>query len=269
MKPYLSIIIPVYNERDNFLAGRLEDTFSYLKRQTFSWELIFVDDGSTDDSKKLLDQLVKKDKRIRLVSIEHGGKMKAVSNGAKAANGEILLFADFDQSTPIHFLDNFLERHKEGADIVIGIRGKGPDRMKVDSWYRKLRSKSFLYLAKLVISSNIEDYFCGFKSFTMSASEAVFRNLKATKIEKMQGAYMGAWDVEALFVAQKLKFKIAQEPVDWYKIKSLRLNVIKEPLLIISELLKIRLLDIRGEYSNLLKDEKALLSKKTPNNRNF
>lgn len=251
MKPFLSVVIPVYNEKENFMSGRLGTTLQFLKLQKYSWELLFVDDGSTDNSKRLLEKLAKRNKNIKVLTIPHGGKMKAVYAGAMKARGKYILFADFDQSTPIHYVDNFLIRHKRGADIVIGLRGYGPDHIKHDSLYRKFRSLVFLYLAKALILWEIEDYFCGFKSFTKESVDYVFRNLKASNFEKMQGAYMGAWDVEALFIAKRAGFKIAQEPVDWYKIKSIKLDVIKEPLLILLELFKIRWFAFKGEYSRM------------------
>ncbi|MBI2008168.1 glycosyltransferase [Candidatus Amesbacteria bacterium] len=242
-KPYLSVVIPAYNESVNFRNGVLDEPLEYLRRQKYTWELIFVDDGSTDDTYKLLSGLA--GKNIKVLQIPHCGKAVAVTTGMLAASGKIILFTDFDQSTPLHQIDKFLEAHKSGADVVIGVR----TATQKDTLVRKLRSWAFITLVQVVAIPDIKDSQCGFKSFTQAAAQNIFNNLKVCPSKKIvTGGYMGAFDVEALFLARKFGFEIAQIEVYWIKYLSDRLNIWKEPLQMAIDTLQIRIYDILGKY---------------------
>src|SRR3989344_3995459 len=97
--PFLSVVIPAYNEAENFRAGVLNEPLKYLRSQKYSWQLIFVDDGSTDETFKLLSGLAAKEKNVKVMRISHGGKAAAVTAGVLKADGQYILFTDFDQST--------------------------------------------------------------------------------------------------------------------------------------------------------------------------
>lgn len=248
MGTYLSVVIPAYNEADNFKSGVLNAPLKYLQNQKYSWELLCVDDGSTDDTLKLLQNFARKDKRIKVISIPHGGKARPVTAGILAASGEIVLFTDFDQSTPLPQVAKFISAHRSGADVVIGVRSQ----TEKDSWVRKMRSWVFLTLVQTVALPGIRDSQCGFKSFTRPAAQKVFSRLAVSLPEgRITGGYMGAFDVEVLFLARKFGFKIAQLPVDWIKYPSNRLNVWKEPLKMALDTSKIRLWDILGKYGQV------------------
>ena len=197
-KSYLSVVIPAYNEAGNLKNGVLNEPLEYLRKQKYSWDLIFVDDGSTDDTYKLLAGLT--DKHIRVLRIPHGGKAAAVTAGVLAAKGDYVLFTDFDQSTPINQLDKFLEAHKSGADIVTGIRAK----TEHDTLFRKIRSWVYVTLVQVVVLPGLKDSQCGFKSFTHTASQKIFSNLLISlPTGEIKGPYMGAWEVEVFFLAKK------------------------------------------------------------------
>jgi glycosyltransferase involved in cell wall biosynthesis len=101
MKPKLSIIIPNYNEHANIEAGVIEEVNQYLKKVKFTYEVIISDDGSTDGSLKLIEQKSRLYRNFRTINNVHGGKAAAILSGIKAAKGEIILFTDMDQSTPL------------------------------------------------------------------------------------------------------------------------------------------------------------------------
>lgn len=248
MTPYLTVVIPAYNESQNFNQGVLSEILPFLKAQSFSWELIFVNDGSTDDTKVLLQQFADNNPHTRVITIHHGGKSAAVRAGVIDAKGEIVLFTDFDQSTPIKFCLDFISAHKKGSDVVIGVRG-GARSNKSDSLLATIRSKVFLILVQTVALPGIKDSQCGFKSFTKNAATKIFTSLKVCRQTKVSGGYMGAFDVEVLFLARKFGFSIAQLPVSWVRMPSNRLNIWKEPLMMLRDTFKIRLYDILGKYA--------------------
>lgn len=249
MKPYLSVIIPAYNEAINIHDGLLEPAFAYLKKQTYPWEVIFVNDGSTDKTLELLHRLAQKNKNVSVLDISHGGKATAVRKGMLAAKGDFVLFTDLDQSTPLSQVEKFLKAHQEGAQVVIGVRGEGTF-LKNDTFFRKIRSKVFVTLVQIVAVPGIRDSQCGFKSFRHDAARRVFSSLKVCVGGKITGGYMGAFDVEALFLSKKFGYKISQVPVDWIKVASEKLDPVGEPIKMAIDTFKIRLFDIFGLYKS-------------------
>lgn len=247
-RPYLSIVIPAYNEAENFKRGLLKPAFQYLQKVKYSYEVIFVNDGSTDATGRLLTGFCRARKNCRLLIIPHGGKAAAVTAGMLAAKGEYLLFTDFDQSTPLDQVAKFLEAHANGYDVVIGDRNVTTMKNKL---LRRLRSWAFVALVQVVLLPGIRDSQCGFKSFKNNVARKVFTNLKVTKTGKVTGGYMGAFDVEALFLAKKLGCRIAQVPVEWMKVEGTRLNPVTEPIKMAIDTFRVRLFDILGRYNDL------------------
>lgn len=240
----LSVVIPAYNEATNFKAGALNSVVKFLTKQKYAWEVLLVNDESTDQTKELLTAFCHQNPNFKLMTIAHGGKSAAVTAGVLSALGEIILFSDFDQSTPIQEVAKFIAAHQSGADVAIGVRAQTTD----DTWIRKIRSKAFLTLVQIVALPGIQDSQCGFKSFTRPAAKKVFSSLKVSQARKVTGGYMGAFDVEVLFLARKFGYRIDQVPVEWKKILSEKLNVWKEPFQMASDTLKIRIYDILGKY---------------------
>lgn len=243
----LSVVIPAYNEAGNFRAGRLKPAIDFLAQQKYSWEVVFVNDGSTDDTKKLLAGFCKSHKSYRLLDIPHGGKAAAVTAGMLAARGEIVLFTDFDQSTPLREVEKFLAVHDKGSDVVISDRNVVTMKNKL---LRRFRSRVFVKLVQVVLVPGIRDSQCGFKSFTQKTARRIFSSLQATKTGRVTGGYMGAFDVEALYLAKKFGYKISQVPVEWEKVEGVRLNPVTEPLKMVRDVFKVRLFDLLGRYNN-------------------
>ena len=183
-------------------------------------------------------------------TIKHGGKAAAVTAGIYKATGEIILMTDFDQSTPISQVEKFIAAHKKGCHLVIGSRG-GKFKTEKDTFFRRFRGWVWVIIVQLILSLGITDTQCGFKSFTKLTAKRLFKNLKVTNIGKVVGGYMGAWDIEVLFLAKKTGYKIAEIPVRWVKISGKHLNPWKEPLMMIKDALKIRIFDLRGKYQNI------------------
>ena len=183
-----------------------------------------------------------------MLKILHGGKAAAVMAGVLAAKGDYILFTDFDQSTPLHQVEKFLAAHKSGADVIIGVR----TQTQKDTLVRQVRSWGFVTLVQIVAIPGIKDSQCGFKSFTRVAAQKIFRNFKVCLPKKtVTGGYMGAFDVEALFLARKFNYKIVQVEVSWIKYPGDRLNIWKEPVQMAIDTLRIRLYDILGKYDQI------------------
>jgi len=244
-KPYLSIVIPSYNEKENFLQGTLERVADYLEKQTFSWEVILVDDGSIDGTLTLLSKFIQSHPRFKLMPIKHGGKFKAVAKGIEVAKGEIILFTDFDQSTPIREFEKMKKAFNKGADLVIGDRVKG--KRVGDPLFRYVRSRIFNFLVQCLLLPGISDTQCGFKAFKATCGKDLFSSLLVSKEPHVKGGYMGAFDVELLYLAKKKGYKIVSVPVEWVYAKSGRLSFV-EPFWMFLDILKIRIFDILGKY---------------------
>lgn len=237
MKPYLSVIIPAYNEEGNIKKGAPDEVLDYLRKQKYQWEVIFVDDGSIDKTAKLLAQFEKKDKRIHLIKNPHQGKAGTVITGMLTANGEIVLFTDMDQATPINQIEKLFP-YFEKYDVVIGSR-KG---RKGAPLLRKLMAFGFVLLRNILLGLPFSDTQCGFKAFKYGVVQKVFPNLKIHgKRETIQGAAVTAgFDIEVLYLAKKLGFKIAEIPVLWEYKGTGRVNAIRDSLAGIKGILAIK-----------------------------
>jgi len=146
--PYLSVVVPCYNESENLRRGVLDEMHAYLCRQDYAYEVVVSDDGSTDDSLALVRDSIAAKPAFRLVENAHGGKPSAVWGGIQAARGEIVLFTDMDQSTPIDQVARLLPRFAEGSDVVIGSRGYGRRDFPL---YRRLGSAIFRAFRRLLL----------------------------------------------------------------------------------------------------------------------
>lgn len=249
MKPYLSVIIPCYNEEKNLKRGVLRQVERYLERQAYPSEVIISDDGSTDESEKLVGKFVQYHSRFRLLKNKHAGKPFAVKAGLERARGEIVLFTDMDQSTPIREIEKLLPFFDQGFEVVIGSRGK--ERKDVP-WYRLITTWGFLTIRRVMLLRKIADTQCGFKAFKRAAIKKTFPHLAIfKKAKEVRGWRVSAYDVELLFVAQKLGFRIKEVMVDWQDRDisvSKKRNFIKESWEMLKEILRVRINDILGRY---------------------
>ena len=246
---YLSVVIPCYNEEKNLKRGVLDEIEKYLKKQDFSSEVIISDDGSTDGSLKFLDKYIKYHPRFKLLRNRHAGKPYALKAGLKSVKGEIILFTDMDQSAPITELRKLLPYFKENYKVVIGSRGLTRKNFPL---YRQLASVIFRFLRQGLLLREIVDTQCGFKAFEREVAREIFSKLTIFKEEKkVKGWRVTAYDVEALFIAKKLSFRIKEVPVNWEDkdvARGKQKNFIKESWEMFTEILRVRLNDLKGKY---------------------
>jgi glycosyltransferase involved in cell wall biosynthesis len=248
MQPFLSIVIPAYNEIDNLNKGVLDAADFYLKTKKYDWEVIIVDDGSTDGSAEKISDWIKSHPGWSLIKNPHQGKAATVKTGIMKTKGGCILFTDFDQATPLSEVEKLTPFIKKGYQIAIGSREvKGSERLD-EPWYRHLMGKVFNFAVQTIAIGGIHDTQCGFKLFTNQAAKDLFNSLMVygNGIEKQ--AFTGAFDVELLYIAQKRGYKIAEVPVSWRHIKTNRVNPIRDSIRMFLDVLRIRITDLSGGY---------------------
>ena len=207
MKPYLSIIIPSYNEEKR-LPRAIPQIVAHVAPKG-AFEIIVVDDGSRDGTARVTEELAKQYPHVRLISYQpNRGKGSAVRIGMLAAEGRYVLFTDADQSTPITELDKLLVKlERDGCDIAIASRRlPGAEVVTGQTRCRRLASRLFWLAVRMLALRGVADTQCGFKCMTRDAAQKIFPRVKTdTPI----------FDVEMLIVAAREGFRVAEVPVRW------------------------------------------------------
>ncbi|MFA5932945.1 MAG: glycosyltransferase [Microgenomates group bacterium] len=242
----LTVVIPAFNEADNLKKGALESVYQYLKNQKYSYEVLIVDDGSLDATVTLVESVIKNMPGFRIVKNSHGGKAITVMSGLLMSNGEIALFTDMDQATPIDQIEKLLPKFEEGFDIVIGSRHGREGAPAI----RKLMGWGFSVLRKLILGLPFADTQCGFKAFNKKSIQLIFPELlERWKKTGTSGAAVNAgFDVETLFIARKKGLKIAEVPVDWRHVGTERVQAVRDSLEALKDMARIKINDIQGKY---------------------
>jgi len=247
--PYLSIVIPAYNEEKR-LPGNLEKVMDYLLAQSYSAEVVVVDDGSADGTVVALRPYVERYPQFRIIENDHRGKAYAVRTGMLAAQGDYVLFTDADLPTPLTELPKLLQLSKAGHDVVIGSReGLGARRVGEPA-YRHLMGRVFNFVVRMVALRQFQDTQCGFKLFTRDAAHDLFRRLRLygedAKIAK--GGTLTGFDVEVLYLAVKSGYRVADVPVEWHYGESSKVHPARESIRMFQDVMRVRLNDWRGKY---------------------
>lgn len=236
--PYLSLVIPAYNEALRIEAS-LQAVMSFISNQHYKCELILVDDGSTDATIQVMIQTLQKFPYTLIRHQTNLGKGAAVRNGILSARGDNIVFTDADLSTPLEEIHRVLPMMKE-FDAVIGSRALPDSRVEVhQNILRELMGKTFNRIARLFAFHGIHDSQCGFKCFQREPAYDVFRR------QKINGF---AFDVEILYLMQKKKYRIREEPVIWRNSKNSRVQIILDPLRMFRDVLRIRWLHRHEKY---------------------
>jgi len=232
--PYLSVVVPAYNE-ERRLPPTLARIKSYLAEMSHPSEIIVVDNNSRDRTAE-----VARGAGVTLLQEPRRGKGAAVRAGMLAARGGYLLFSDADLSTPIEQVELLFAALRSGYDIAIGSRGLPESNLPVrQPWYRELVGRAGNLLVRAVAVRGIADTQCGFKLFPRAIAKRLFRAQLMTGI---------AFDMEILFLAQRLKMRIAEIPVTWRDSPDTRINRVRDSLDAVKDLVRIRLNWLRGRY---------------------
>ena len=173
MKIELSVVLPVYNEEKRIVNG-LDHFYSYLKKQKFPWEIIVVNDGSTDSTLKVVKNVAKAKRNIKIISYEKNrGKGYAICQGVKNSVGEYILFSDIDHSVPIQTIETFFNYFHKSLPVIIGSRRvSGAVIKKHQSFIRETLGRGFTSIVQLIIDPQIKDATCGFKAFKKLQAQA-------------------------------------------------------------------------------------------------
>ncbi|MFC1727716.1 glycosyltransferase [Patescibacteria group bacterium] len=254
-KMYLSVVIPCYNEKKNLDRGVLDEVENYLKKQEYTSEVIVSDDGSTDGSLEFVKKFVRGHPRFKQLLNQHGGKPLAVWAGVKKARGEIVLFSDMDQSTPLGQVAKLLPYFEKNYEVVIGSRGQSRKGFSV---LRQSGAIVFRLIRQLLLVKKIIDTQCGFKAFKTKVAMNLFSRLTIfEELKKAKGWTVGAFDVELLFIAQKMGYQIAEVPVKWQdEDQSVTKGdpgkkYLKESKEMFLEIFRVKLNDLKGRYRSV------------------
>jgi len=231
--PYLSIVIPAYNEEAR-IASTLEAVSDFLSLQTYTSEVVISDDGSLDGTLAICREFAKAHSNFKILHKEKNhGKGAAVRSGMLEASGEYVLMCDADLATPIQELDGFWEHIKEGADIVIASRPlKESHLVRRQPFYRELAGRAFNHAVRIMAVQDIYDTQCGFKLFRGEVARRIF------PLCSLDGF---SFDIEVLHIAQKLGFSIVEAAVHWYHQPGSKVRVLRDGLRMLSDLVRIRL----------------------------
>lgn len=247
--PFLSIVIPAYNEETNIRLGVLDKVSRYLKQQSYKWEVILVDDGSVDGTQQLLDEFAKSNNGFSVIHNSHLGKAGTVVTGMLKAKGAIVLFTDLDQATPIHQLDRVLPWFNKGFDVVIGSRSSARQGAPI---LRIMMARGFMMIRSIFLGlQGIVDTQCGFKAFRREVARDIFGRLMVYGKPKVVSGSMvtAGFDIEVIYLAKKRGYKIKEVPVEWHYVETRRVSPIKDSWQGLMDIFRIRINAWKGYYS--------------------
>lgn len=237
----LSIIIPAYNE-ERRLGGSLHAILAYLARQPYSSEIIVVDDGSQDATTQVAASFSGHQPKVQLLrNGRNRGKGYSVRKGFLRAKGKYLLFSDADLSTPIEEVERLVACLRDGYDIAVGSRALAESRIEVrQPWYRQNMGRLFNVLVQALILRGIQDTQCGFKCFRREAAVEICRRMRCERF---------AFDVEMLYLAHVMGYRVAEVPVVWRNSPETKVHAIRDSAAMFADLLAIRSNHFRGRYA--------------------
>lgn len=237
-RPKLSVVVPAHDEASR-VGVCVERATAYLAAQPYASELIVVSDGSTDATARIAREVGRE--RVRVIEVPiNRGKGYAVRTGVMAASGSHVLFSDVDFSTPIGEVDRFLDALAAGYDVAIGSRALPDSDIRVrQEWWRQSMGRVFNRIVRLTLAFEMRDTQCGFKCFRREAARAIFSRARIDRF---------AFDVEVLWIAQRLKLRVAELPVTWAAVGPSKVHPIRDSLRMLLALAAIRRHDARGVY---------------------
>jgi dolichyl-phosphate beta-glucosyltransferase len=236
----ISVVLPCFNE-ERSIYDNIKKIFGYLKKNSGNFEIIAVNDGSTDGT---MAELKKIQNEIPLTVINNPtneGKGNAVIDGVSKSTGDIIMFLDADLAVPIEELEKFIIEIDNGYDMAIASRFVPGGRViKKVLWYRAIMEEAFRFIRTVIINNyKIKDTQCGFKVFKREAAMKIFPLMTIKRF---------AFDAEIVFIASKLKYKIKELPIALQNPIRSHIRIIRDPLNMFFDLLRIRIRGLKKTY---------------------
>jgi dolichyl-phosphate beta-glucosyltransferase len=227
----LSVVIPAYNEETRLLPS-LERVREWLRQWGQTFEVIVVDDGSTDDTAHLAREFARSERGFEVVSLPKNlGKGAAVREGLSRSRGDIVLFTDADLSTPLEEFHSMAEILENGAGFVIASRALPGSNLEIrQAWYREHMGKTFNAFVRLLTGIPFCDTQCGFKLLRGDEARALSGEMKEVGF---------AFDVELILLARRRGLEIREVPVTWRNDAGSRVNPVVDSLRMLAALPRI------------------------------
>ncbi|MEA2645114.1 MAG: hypothetical protein QOE92_197 [Chloroflexota bacterium] len=231
-QPDLSVVVPAYNER-NRLPPSLRAIDAYLRERGLPGELIVVDDGSSDGTAAMVEEMVEEGLALRLIRHpENRGKGAAVRTGMLAATGRLVLFTDADLSTPIADVERLAAALDSGADVAIGSRAVDRRLVQVHQpLARELMGRVFNLFVQAIVLPGLKDTQCGFKAFRGEVAHELFEPLISQGFE---------FDPEVLYRARRRGMSIVEIAVHWRNNPDTRVSPVRDSMRMFASLFRIR-----------------------------
>jgi len=237
-QPYLSIVIPVYNEESR-LPSALEALSDWLSDQPYTYEVLVVENGSSDRTWEIATCYVEKIPHLRAIRSPSRGKGLAVQQGMLEATGQYRFMCDVDFSMPIPQIGRFLPPNLEEYDIAIASREADGSVRFQEPHYRHLVGRVYNFMIRILALPGLHDTQCGFKCFRGQVADEIF------PLQTLSG---WSFDVEVLFIARKRGYQIVELPIPWHFNAESKVRVLADSLHMGMDLLAIRLNALRGLY---------------------
>ena len=230
MRCDISVVIPAYNEAER-LGSTLERAVDYLSRRNLSYEVLVVDDGSRDRTIQVAEAFA--DRGVRVIRHEQNrGKGAAIKTGVLASRGAEVLLSDADASTPIEELER-LQRRSPEAPVVLGSRAvAGADIRQHQPFYREVMGKTFNLIIRIAGVRGLNDTQCGFKLLEGEAARAIGAKLTIDGF---------AYDVELVFLARRLGYKVVEVGVVWIDSPDSRVDPVRSSLAMLRDVVRMRI----------------------------
>ena len=236
--PFLSIIIPAYNE-ENRLPRTLRQVFAYLEKQSYTYEVLVVENASSDATLNVANEFATHNPFLRVLHEELRGKGHAVRRGMLEALGEYRFICDADLSMPIEELGKFLPPSLIDFDIAIGSR-EAPGSVRYNEpAYRHWGGRAVNLAIRLLILPGLNDTQCGFKCFHAEAAEAIFRQ---------QTLYGWSFDIELLYLARRRGDRLKEVPIHWHYDPESKVSAVRDAVRMIGDIFRIHVNALRGRY---------------------
>lgn len=238
MAPYLSLVIPAYNE-ERRLPDTLHKVQQFLASQSYESEVLVVENGSWDRTAQVAQAFAQRNPNTRLLQEARRGKGLAVRRGMLEAGGQYRFICDADLSMPIEQVERFLPPQLTDFDIAMASR-EVPGAVRYgEPAYRHWVGRAFNLLVRALALPDYHDTQCGFKCFTAAAAETLF------PLQQLDG---WSFDVELLYLASKRQYRIVEVPIDWHYNPGSRVQLWRDSWLMFTDLLRIRSNWRRGVY---------------------